>query len=80
MPSKPISSSNRVFAGCSMLVLLILLWAALVASLAQVVGEWPILVQTPFYLFMGIVWIVPLKPLVRWIQIGRFRRPPDADG
>ena len=80
MHSKPISSSNRVFAGCSILVLLILLWAALVASLAQVVGEWPVLVQTPFYLFMGIVWIVPLKPLVRWIQTGRFRRPPDADG
>jgi hypothetical protein len=56
------------------IMLIILLWAALVASLAQVVGKWPVLVQSLFYLFMGIAWIVPLRPLVRWIQTGTFRR------
>jgi hypothetical protein len=30
------------------------------------------LIQAPFYLVMGIVWIIPLKPLVRWIQTGSF--------
>lgn len=56
-----------------MILLLIVVWAAFVASLARIVGGWPILVQAPFYLVMGIVWIVPLKPLVRWIQTGSFR-------
>ena len=29
-----------------------------------------ILVQAPFYLIMGIIWIFPLKPLIRWVQTG----------
>jgi hypothetical protein len=40
--------------------------------MARFVGGWPILVQAPFYLIMGLIWIVPLKPLVRWTQTGRF--------
>ena len=56
-------------------MLLIVAWATLVASLAQVVGRWPVIVQTPYYLFMGLAWIVPLKPLIRWMQTGSFRAP-----
>jgi hypothetical protein len=55
--------------------LLIIVWATLVASLALFVGRWPVLVQAPFYLIMGIAWIIPLKPLVRWTQTGYWRRP-----
>src|ERR1700755_2613074 len=65
--------SSRTFIGIVVILLLIAVWAAFVASLAQLVGRWPILVQAPFYLIMGIVWIIPLKPLVRWIQTGSFR-------
>jgi hypothetical protein len=64
--------SLRKLVGIALIVLLIVLWAAFVASLAPIVGAWPILVQAPFYLVMGIVWIIPLKPLVRWIQTGCF--------
>jgi hypothetical protein len=65
--------SPRKLAGITLILLLIAVWATFVASMAQVVGGWPILVQAPFYLVMGIIWIVPLKPLVRWIQTGSFR-------
>ena len=65
--------SFRKLAGAAVILLLIAVWAAFVASFAHVVGRWPILVQALFYLFMGIVWIIPLKPLVRWIQTGSFR-------
>ncbi|HWJ58562.1 MAG TPA: DUF2842 domain-containing protein [Sphingomicrobium sp.] len=65
--------SARTLIGITLILLLIGAWAAFVASLAQVVGKWPILVQARFYLFMGIAWIIPLKPLVRWIQTGSFR-------
>lgn len=65
--------SSRTLVGIGLILLLIVVWAAFVASLAHVVGNWPILVQAPFYLFMGIAWIIPLKPLVRWIQTGSFR-------
>jgi hypothetical protein len=67
--------SWRKGAGILIILLLILIWAVLVASVAPLVGEWPVLVQAPFYLFMGIVWIIPLKPLIRWIETGRWRRP-----
>jgi hypothetical protein len=72
--------SSRTLIGIGLILLLIVVWAAFVASLAQVVGGWPILVQAAFYLIMGIVWIIPLKPLVRWIQTGSFRGgPPGQD-
>ena len=68
--------SSRKGAGIALILLLILVWATLVASLAPVVGKWPVLVQAPFYLFMGIAWILPLKPLLRWSETGRWRKPP----
>ena len=74
------SPSLRALAGIALILLLIVLWAAFVASLARLVGRWPILVQAAFYLIMGIVWIIPLKPLVRWIQTGSLPRPvPDRE-
>ena len=71
--------SWRKGAGIAIIVLLILIWAALVASLAAVIGKWPILVQGAFYLVMGIAWIIPLKPLLRWSQTGRWQRPGRGD-
>ena len=65
--------SYRKLVGIAAILLLIVVWAAFVASLARVVGRWPILVQAPFYLVMGLAWIIPLKPLVRWIETGSFR-------
>ena len=65
--------SSRKLIGIALILLLIVIWAAFVASLAQIVGRWPILVQAPFYLVMGLAWILPLKPLIRWIQTGSFR-------
>lgn len=46
--------SGRKAAGIALIVLLIVFWAGFVATLAPTVGKWPILVQAPFYLFMGI--------------------------
>ena len=67
--------SWRKLAGILIILSLILIWAALVASLAPAVGKWPGLVQAAFYLFMGIVWIIPLKPLIRWTETGSWRTP-----
>lgn len=61
----------RAGAGIAIILALIVVWATLVASLAPFVGRWPVLIQAAFYLFMGIAWIIPLKPLVCWMQNGR---------
>ena len=71
----PAQPSSRKLVGIALILLLIALWAAFVASLAPFVGRWPVLVQAPFYLVMGLAWIVPLRPLVRWIASGRWRLP-----
>jgi len=63
--------SWRKLVGIVVILLVIALWALFVASLAPVVGRWPVLIQAPFYLFTGIVWIAPLKPLIGWIETGR---------
>ena len=73
------SPPARKLSGIAIIALLILIWAALVASLAPAIGNLPILVQGAFYLVMGIVWISPLKPLIRWTETGRWRRTPAGD-
>ena len=65
--------SWRKGAGIAGILLLIALLAALVASLSGVVGRWPVLAQALFYLVIGVIWIAPLKPLLRWMETGRFR-------
>jgi len=65
--------SWRKGAGIAGLLLLIVLLAVLVASFSGTIGRWPMLAQALFYLVIGIVWIAPLKPLLRWMETGRFR-------
>jgi len=65
--------SWRKPAGILAVLLLILLWASLVATFAEAIGRWPALVQALFYLVTGLVWIAPLKPLLRWAETGQWR-------
>lgn len=64
--------SWRKPAGIFAILAIIVIWAALVASLAAFVEKWPVLLQACFYLAAGTVWILPLKPLLRWMETGRF--------
>jgi hypothetical protein len=63
----------RKLAGIALILAIIVLWATFVASLSPFVGKWPALVQAPYYLVVGVAWVFPLKPLIRWIQTGSFR-------
>jgi hypothetical protein len=57
-------------AGMLLILAIITVWAVLVASLSGVVGRWPWPAQLVFYIIAGIVWITPLKPLLRWMESG----------
>ena len=65
--------SPRKLAAIALILLLILILAGLVATLSSWVGRLPVLVQAAFYLVVGIAWIIPLRPLIRWSQTGSFR-------
>jgi hypothetical protein len=71
--ASPPPPSYRKVAAAGLIILLILLWALLVALFAPFVSRWSVLVQALFYLFVGIAWIIPLKPLLRWSETGSFR-------
>lgn len=49
------------------------MWVVLVASFSGTIGRLPVLAQLPLYVVLGIVWIAPLKPLLRWMETGRWR-------
>lgn len=60
-------------AGALAIILLILVWVVLVASFSGTIGSLPVLVQALIYVVLGIAWIAPLKPLLRWMETGRWR-------
>jgi len=53
------------------ILLLILVWCVAIVSLSNIVGRWHWLGQLVFYLFTGLIWIAPLKPVLRWMELGR---------
>jgi hypothetical protein len=63
----PMNPSGRTLLGMALILLLILVWSVIVATVAGMIGHWPFALQMLFYLVAGIVWIVPLKPLIRWM-------------
>jgi Na+/H+-dicarboxylate symporter len=68
-----VKSSWRKPVGILLILLLILGWSAIVAIAADwVIGlAWPL--TALFFLVAGIAWILPLKPLLRWMETGKWR-------
>jgi hypothetical protein len=59
--------------GMALILLLIAAWSAVVLALSPLIERLPALAQAPVYLLFGIAWILPLKPLLRWMELGRWR-------
>ncbi len=73
MPVNPDRPSWRKPAGIGLILLLIAAWAAIVATAADLIAGLPWPVHAIYYLVAGIAWILPLKPLLRWMETGRWR-------
>jgi predicted membrane channel-forming protein YqfA (hemolysin III family) len=69
----PHQPSWRKPAGMLLILAIIAIWTAIVASFSGTIGQWPALVQLPVYIVAGLVWIAPMKPLLRWMETGRWR-------
>ena len=59
--------------GIFLILFIILVWAVIVASASPWIGQLHMLVQGVIYIVAGIVWILPLKPLLAWMETGRWR-------
>jgi hypothetical protein len=48
-------------------------YALLVANLiAPLITGWPALAQAPLYLLLGVVWLLPLRRFLIWMETGRW--------
>lgn len=51
----------------------ITLYAILIATGAHLIDQFHPLVQTVIYLIFGIIWILPLRPLLIWMETGKWK-------
>ena len=60
-------------AGIFLILALIAVWSAIVVILADRIAgaAWPL--KALFFLVAGTIWIAPLRPLLRWMEIGKWR-------
>jgi hypothetical protein len=68
-----VEPSWRQPAGIALILAWIAVWAVLVASAAVMITGLHWLVHLAYYGVAGIVWILPLRPLLRWMETGKWR-------
>ncbi len=63
----------RIPVGMLALVAGLLVYAGAVARyVAPWIAGWPALAQVPVYIVLGLVWLLPLKRFLIWMETGRF--------
>lgn len=67
--------SWRKPAGMLAILLLIAFWCGLIATFSEGLARLPGWAQLAVYLVTGLIWITPMKPLLRWMETGRWRMP-----
>lgn len=45
---------------------------AIATFLPPWIGAWPALAQAPIYLLLGVVWLLPLRRFLIWMETGRW--------
>ena len=62
----------RIPIGILALILGVALYCGLIAHfLAPVITDWPVLLQLPLYIVLGVVWLAPLRRFLIWMETGR---------
>jgi hypothetical protein len=63
----------RIPLGVLAIVVALAAYGLLIARfLAPVIGEWHALLQLPVYVVLGVVWILPLRRFLIWMETGRW--------
>jgi predicted membrane channel-forming protein YqfA (hemolysin III family) len=73
MPAPIEQPSWRKPVGMFLILALIAVWAIIMLVFTPVILSlaWPL--QALFFAIFGIAWIIPLKPLLRWMDQGKWR-------
>lgn len=64
----------RIPLGILALLGALLVYGGLIARyLAPLIAGWPALAQTPVYVLLGVIWLLPLRRYLIWMETGRWR-------
>ena len=74
MDNRVTEPSIRKPLGVLFILAIIMVWAMVVVAASPWIGALPAIVEALIYLIAGIVWILPLGPILRWMETGRFSR------
>ncbi|MCC6925773.1 DUF2842 domain-containing protein [Novosphingobium sp.] len=63
----------RIPFGVLGLLVALLVYGGLIARyIAPLMDGWPALGQLPIYVLLGVVWLLPLKRFLIWMETGRW--------
>ena len=65
--------SWRKPAGMGLILAIIAIWAWIAVTVIGWLGDIPAALSVPLYAFAGIVWIAPLRPILLWMETGKWR-------
>ena len=65
--------NRRSLIGLFIILAMICIEALIIVGCANLIAPWPILAQTLFYLVAGLIWLLPLRPLLIWMNRGESR-------
>lgn len=61
----------RIPVGLIGLLIALLVYGIIIARyVPEIIGNWHALAQTVVYLFLGLVWLLPLKRFLKWMETG----------
>lgn len=68
----------RIPFGVLALLTALLVYGGLIARyFAPLISGWPALAQTPIYILLGVVWLLPLRRFLIWMETGSWRPPAE---
>ena len=63
----------RIPIGILGLIIGLIAYGLVIARYApELMSGWPVLVQTLVYLVLGLIWLLPLKRFLVWMETGRW--------
>lgn len=60
------------FGVLALLTALLVYGGAVARIVPPLMSGWPVLAQLPVYVLLGVVWLLPLKRFLIWMETGRW--------
>lgn len=70
----------RIPVGLLILLGLLTVYGLVIARyVPELISTWPTIIQTIIYLVLGLIWLLPLRRFLIWMETGRWSPPTQDD-